>query len=296
MYIKNNHLSGDQRAWVSYHDARTVEKTVGDGGKFGLMSNMPARFRNFAIITATNVEVFYFIFCFLFVFCFLFLFIFSIFSSGCISPFAQLRKELLQGYPLFLELNQGRFYFFFFFFFFFHPPLTSPPPKRSTTSRSNVANSSLSWRPRLHLPRPHLHHHPCDSFGLPSEYLLTTGRAGVAFDTTAGFSSTTGGTPFSGEITTIEGAPTTIEVTGGGGGGGLSGGEIAGIVVGSVFGAVLLAAAAAAAAAVMKKRGEGEDSYGSGGESNKGVPVMDIESHQRRVVEGEMASVTERTK
>ena len=74
----------------------------------------------------------------------------------------------------------------------------------------------------------------------------------------------------------------------------MSGGEIAGIVVGSVFGAVLLAAAAAAV--VMKKRGEEEDSYGSGRGSNKGVPVMDIESHQRRVVEGEMASVTERTK
>ena len=60
MFIKKNHLSGDERAWVSYHDASTVEKTVGDGGKFGLISNMPARFRNFAIITATNIEVFYF--------------------------------------------------------------------------------------------------------------------------------------------------------------------------------------------------------------------------------------------
>ena len=64
---------------------------------------------------------------------------------------------------------------------------------------------------------------------------------------------------FAGEITTIEGAPTTTEVTGGrGGGGGLSGGEIAGIVVGSVFGAVLLAAAAPA---VMMKKREEENSY-----------------------------------
>ena len=80
---------------MSYHYASTVEKTIGDGGKFGLVSNMPARFRNFAIITAANIEVFYFLCCFFFIFWFLF--IFSIFSSGCISPFAQLQKELLQG-------------------------------------------------------------------------------------------------------------------------------------------------------------------------------------------------------
>ena len=176
MFIKKNHLSGDERAWVSYHDASTVEKTVGDGGKFGLISNMPARFRNFAIITATNIEVFYFIyfFFFFFFFCFLVLFIFSIFSSGCIFPFAQLRKELLQGYLLFLELNQGRFYFFFYFFFFFSSPshIPPPPPKGQQRPgqmwRTRPRPSSISWRPRLYLPRPHLHHHPCDSFGLPS--------------------------------------------------------------------------------------------------------------------------------
>ena len=187
-----------------------------------------------------------------------------------------------------------------FFFFFFHPPLTSPPQKVNNIqvkcgelgpARQASAGGLVSIS--LDLTSTTI---PATALASRLEYLLTTGRAGIAFDTMAGFSSTTGGTPFAGEIPTIEGSPTTIEVTGGGGGGGLSGGEIAGIVVGSVFGAVLLAAAAAAAAVVMKKRGEEEDSYGSDGGSNKGVPVMDIESHQRRVVEGEMASVTERRK
>ena len=80
--IKKNHLSGDERAWVSYHSASTVEKTIGDRGKFGLVSNMPARFRNFAIITAANIEVFYFLFCFVLFFGYLF----SLFSVQDVFP------------------------------------------------------------------------------------------------------------------------------------------------------------------------------------------------------------------
>ena len=214
-------------------------------------------------------------------------------------PFCPTSEGVAARIAALLGIESGEVLIFFFFFFI--PLSHSPPPQKVNNiqvkcgelgpARQASAGGLVSIS--LDLTSTTI---PATALASRLEYLLTTGRAGIAFDTTAGFSSTTGGTPFAGEIPTIEGSPTTIEVTGGGGGGGLSGGEIAGIVVGSVFGAVLLAAAAAAAAVVMKKRGEEEDSYGSDGGSNKGVPVMDIESHQRRVVEGEMASVTERRK
>ena len=173
MFIKKNHLSGDERAWVSYHDASTVEKTVGDGGKFGLISNMPARFRNFAIITATNIEVFYFIYFFFFFFFLFFGFIyFFYFQFRMYFPFCPTSEGVAARISALLGIESGEVLFFFFLFFFFHPPLTSLPPKGQQRPgqmwRTRPRPSSISWRPRLYLPRPHLHHHPCDSFGLPS--------------------------------------------------------------------------------------------------------------------------------
>ena len=143
MYIKKNHLSGDERAWVSYHDASTVEKTVGDGGKFGLISNMPARFKNFAIITATNIEVFYFMFFFFFFFLFFGFIYFFYFQFRMYFPFCPTSEGVAARISALLGIESGEVLFFFLFFFFPSPSLTSPPPpKRSTTSRLNVANSA----------------------------------------------------------------------------------------------------------------------------------------------------------
>ena len=129
------------------------------------------------------------------------------------------------------------------------------------------------------------------------EYLLTTGKAGVAFDTSVGFTSSAGGATFVGEVPAVQSAPTTA-TGGGGGGGGLSAGAIAGIVVGSVVGvAAMVAVAAAVVVAMNKKKGEvkeGQATTQSQGGKGKGVPVMNAESHQRRVIEGEMTSVTGR--
>ena len=242
----------------------------------------------------------YFIFCVVFFLFFGFIY-FLYFQFRMYFPFCPTSEGVAARIAALLGIESGEVLIFFFFFFFFLSPSHIPPPQKVNNiqvkcgelgpARQASAGGLVSLS--LDLTSTTI---PATALASRLEYLLTTGRAGIAFDTAAGFSSTSGGTPFAGEIPTIEGSPTTIEVTGGGGGGGLSGGEIAGIVVGSVFGAVLLAAAAAAAAVVMKKRGEEEDTYGSDGGSNKGVPVMDIESHQRRVVEGEMASVTERRK
>ena len=140
---------------------------------------------------------------------------------------------------------------------------------------------------------------PATALASRLEFLLTTGRAGVAFDTAAGFTSAPGGAPFAGEIapSAIEGPPTTVEVTGGGGGGGgLSGGAIAGIVVGSVVGTAALVALVVIVA-TKARGGEGKGGQAnvrSESKGNKGVPVMNPESHQRRVVEGEHTSVTGR--
>ena len=166
---------------------------------------------------------------------------------------------------------------------------------------------------------------PASALAARFEFLVSAGRAGaIPFDSTVGFTST----PGSAATTTtapVQAAPTTATVVGSGGGGGggggggssgggggsggLSGGQIAGIVIGSVAAAAIVAAIAVV---MVKKNGEGGSGgrseggsqYSSGGgeaeeaggnKSNKGVPVMNPESHQRRVIENEMTSVTGRT-
>ena len=142
---------------------------------------------------------------------------------------------------------------------------------------------------------------PATALASRLEYLLTSGKAGVAFDTTAGFTSSSGAPPFSGEITAVEPPPTTFSSGGGGGGGGGgSGGLSSGAIAGIAIGATVAVAAVLVGVAVAVKKSQDSGSRGgeatsySEGNGNKGVPVMNPESHQRRVVEGEMTSVTGR--
>ena len=118
----------------------------------------------------------YFIFKF---FNFFFFFVFFYFQFRMYFPFCPTSEGVAARISALLGIESGEVFFFFLFFFFFSSPSHIPPspptplpPKGQQRPgqmwRTRPRPSSISWRPRLYLPRPHLHHHPCDSFGLPS--------------------------------------------------------------------------------------------------------------------------------
>ena len=113
----------------------------------------------------------YFIFCVVFFLFFGFIY-FLYFQFGMYFPFCPTSEGVAARIAALLGIVSGEVLIFFFFFFFSSPSHIPPSPKGQQHSgqmwRTRPRPSSLSWRARLHLPRPHLHHHPCDSFSLPS--------------------------------------------------------------------------------------------------------------------------------